>query len=175
MIASEVRDRVRALLTLCGAVAAVAVSNPARAATPEPMMVVNPQTVKFETIPDMPSCATGAIVRGNPRSGPAWVLLKLASGCRVPWHWHTANEDMVVISGKGTIDMTDGKPLPFVPGAFASLPSHHTHRASCVKTCLLFSIADAAFDIHYVDASGNEISAKQALKEAARTKGVKKK
>jgi len=130
---------------------------------------------KFEAIPDMPSCATGAMVRGNPRYGPAWVLLKLASGCRVPWHWHTANEDMVVISGKGTIDMTDGQPLPFVPGAFASLPSHHTHRASCVKACLLFSIADAAFDIHYVDTSGNEISAKQALKEAARTKGVKKK
>jgi quercetin dioxygenase-like cupin family protein len=173
--ASEVVDRIGMLLILCGIVSLVGISNPARAVDPEPMMVVNPQTVKFEPIPDMPSCATGAIVRGNPRSGPAWVLLKLASGCRVPWHWHTANEDMVIISGKGTIDMTDGKPLQFVPGAFASLPSRHTHRASCVKACLLFSIADAAFDIHYVDASGNEIPAKQALKAAPTTKGVKKK
>ncbi len=176
-VGSEAEQRIRGLLIVCAVCAAVGIAGRGRAADPqpEPMLVVNPQTAKFEAIPDMPSCATGAIVRGSPRSGPAWVLLKLASGCRVPWHWHTANEDMVVISGKGTIDMTDGKPLQFVPGAFASLPSRHTHRASCTKACLLFSIADAAFDIHYVDASGKEIPLKQALKEATGTRSVKKK
>lgn len=176
-VALEAGDRIGVLLVLFGVAVAVGVAHPARSEDPEPqqMEVVSPQAAKFEAIPDMPSCATGAIVRGNPRSGPAWVYLKLASGCRVPWHWHTANEDLVVISGKGTIEMTGGKPLQFVPGAFAALPSGHTHRASCTRTCLLFSIADAAFDIHYVDASGNEIPAKQALKEVTRATGVKKK
>ena len=87
---------------------------------------------------------------------PAWVLLKLASGCRVPWHWHTANETLLVISGRGTVAMKDGPPLKFAPGAYASLPSHHVHQASCSRACLLFNTADAAFDIHYVDASGEE-------------------
>jgi len=102
------------------------------------------------------------------------VLLKLASGCRVPWHWHTANETLVVISGRGTVAMKDGPPLPFVPGAYASLPSHHAHQASCSRACLLFNGADAAFDVHYVDASGEEISLDKALKLPARGKGKKK-
>src|SRR5437868_15126074 len=115
----------------------------ALAANDHRMVITNPQTLEYINVPDMPTCATAAILRGNPRSGPAWVLLKLASGCQVPWHWHTANEDMLVINGQGTIDMQDGPPLQFVPGAYAALPSHHTHHATCTRACLLFSIADA--------------------------------
>ena len=149
----------RALLILFGAAAAMAASAPMHAKDVGEMDVVNPQTLKYTPIPSMPSCASGAILRGNPRTGPAWVYLKLASGCRVPWHWHTANEDMLVISGQGRIEMKDGPPLQFAPGAFAALPKHHVHRASCSRTCILFSIADAAFDINYVDDSGRAISA----------------
>lgn len=134
------------------------------------MKALNPQNLKFEPIPNMPICATAAIVRGDPRWGPAWVYLKLASGCRVPLHWHSANEDLIVISGKGSITMTHGPTLPFVPGAYASLPAKHTHQASCTRTCLLFSIADAAFDIHYVDENGEEITAEEALKRPVSTK-----
>lgn len=164
----------RVQLLLIAAAAALGGSAPVQAADTGTMMAVSPQTLKFTTIPDMPSCASAAILRGNPRSGPAWVFLKLASGCRVPWHWHTANEDLVVISGQGSFEMKDGKPLQFTPGAYASLPSHHVHRASCSRNCLLFSIADGAFDIHYVDAGGNEIPANQALKPSAKTKAKKK-
>ena len=139
------------------------------------MIVLNPQTLKFTPIPDMPDCASAAILRGDPRSGPAWVLLRLASGCRVPWHWHKANETLVVISGRGTLAMKDGPPLQFVPGAYASLPSRHMHRANCSRTCLLFNGADAAFDIHYVDASGEEISLEKALRLSAKGKGKSKK
>ena len=164
------RKRIRGLLAVCMLAAAVAQASATHAKDNGQMAAVSPQTLKYEPIPSMPSCASGAIVRGNPRSGPAWVMLKLASGCRVPWHWHTANEDLVVISGRGTIEMKDGPPLQFAPGAYASLPNHHQHRASCARTCVLFSIADAAFDIHYVDASGEEISADKALKPSAPVK-----
>ena len=40
------------------------------------------------------------------------------------------------------------------------------HQATCFRACLLFNTADAAFDVHYVDASGEEISADDALKPA---------
>jgi quercetin dioxygenase-like cupin family protein len=143
---------------------AVAAAIPAHAKDAGEPIAVAPQNLKFTPIPDMPRCATAAILRGDPRSGPAWVLLKLASGCRVPWHWHTASEQLVVIGGRGTVAMKDGPPLAFVPGAYASLPSHHVHRARCDRACLLFNSADGAFDIHYVDARGEEISAERALK-----------
>ena len=160
--------RMRALLILLAVVAIVGESTPPHAedtkAQPQQMVTLNPYSLKFTPVPDMPSCATAAILRGNPRSEPAWVLLKLASGCRVPWHWHTANETLVVISGQGRVEMKDGPPLDFVPGAYASLPSRHAHQAICSRECLLFNGADAAFDVHYVDANGEEIPLEKALK-----------
>ena len=167
-------NRMCALLIMFGVVAAVGEPVPTHAEDTEQMITLNPDTLKFTPIPDMPACASAAILRGNPRSGPAWVLLKLASGCRVPWHWHTANETLVVISGRGTVAMKDGPPLQFAPGAYASLPSHHMHQATCSRACLLFNAADAAFDIHYVDASGEEISPDKALRPSARATGKKK-
>jgi hypothetical protein len=156
------------------AVAVVGASVATHAADTEQMVTLSPQTLKYTPIPDMPGCASAAIVRGDPRSGPAWVLLKLASGCRVPWHWHTANESLVVIRGRGTLEMKDGQPLRFAPGAYASLPSHHMHQATCARECLLFNGADAAFDIHYVDANGDEISLDKASRSSATTKTKKK-
>jgi quercetin dioxygenase-like cupin family protein len=167
-------NRIRVLLIILGAAVAVGESAPIHATDTAEMITLNPQQLKFTPIPDLPACASAAILRGNPRSGPAWVLLKLASGCRVPWHWHTANETLLVISGRGTVAMKDGPPLQFAPGAYASLPSHHAHQASCSRTCLLFNGADAAFDIHYVDARGEEIPADKALKPSTRAKGKKK-
>ena len=167
------RIRTWAVVFLCGA-SLVARSAPSRAEDTDVPKAVNPQTWKFLPIPDMPSCASAAIVRGNPRNGPAWVLLKLASGCRVPWHWHTANETLMVISGRGTLAMKDGPPLAIAPGAYASLPSRHVHQASCTHACLFFNTADAAFDIHYVDADGKEIAPADAFKRAARGKATKR-
>jgi quercetin dioxygenase-like cupin family protein len=161
-------NRVRAPLFLLAAVVAVGGPIPARAdeaeTVPQPMVTLNPYSLEFTPIPDMPGCATAAILRGNPRSEPAWVLLKLGSGCRVPWHWHTANETLVVISGRGRLEMKDGPPLDFVPGAYASLPSRHAHQAICSRECLLFNGADAPFDVNYVDEDGEEISLEEALK-----------
>jgi len=124
----------------------------------------DPTVAKFATVPGMPSCATVAPVRGDPRSGPFVVIVKLAAGCRVPWHWHTANEEILVSSGSGVLSMKDHhKPLQFRPGAYASLPAHHVHQARCSTTCAFFSISDGAFDIHYVDDAGKEISEEEAF------------
>jgi len=162
------------LLIVLVAVAAAARPAPTRAKDAADMVASTPRTMKFTAIPDMPACASAAILRGDPRSGPAWVLLKLASGCRVPWHWHTANETLLVVSGSGTLAMKDGPPLQFTPGAYASLPSHHVHRATCSRSCLLFNGADAAFDIHYVDATGEEVPADKALRPPVTTPRKKK-
>ncbi len=65
--------------------------------------------------------------------------------------------------------------MKFVPGAYASLPSHHMHEASCERECLLFSISDGAYDIHYVSADGEEITAEQAMQQMTRTRTKKTK
>jgi hypothetical protein len=155
--------RLHALVCSLAIAAALATATPGEAKDAEKMVALSPQTLRWGAVPGLPRCASAAILRGDPRTGPAWVLLRLASGCRVPWHWHTANESLVVIGGRGTLAMKDGPPLRFAPGAYASLPSHHAHQASCTRSCLLFNGADGAFDIHYVDAKGSEISEREAL------------
>lgn len=157
--------------------AVVAVAATSRAEDEENLhsVGVNPQTLKYATIPNMPTCVTAAILRGDPRWGASYALLKFTSGCRVPLHWHTPSEDLVVISGQGTLTMKDGgPPLKFVPGAYASLPTHHMHELNCTRACLIFAASDGAYDIHYVDAKGDEISLEKAMK-AVGAKPAKKK
>jgi quercetin dioxygenase-like cupin family protein len=109
-----------------------------------------------------------AVLKGDPEKGPAVLLAKGTAGCRIPWHWHTAGEQIMVISGTGTTEMKDGKPFRMQTGSYASLPSHHVHQATCASACTMFVASDAAFDIHYVDAAGNEIPPEQALKAGAK-------
>ena len=137
----------------------------AQAADEREVITVNARKAKFISVPGLPSCATVGLLRGDPRKEASVVLVKLAGSCRVPWHWHTANEEILVVTGAGTLEMKEGKPLEFQPGSYASLPSHHVHQARCFTTCVFASMADGAFDVHYVDDTGKEIPEEEALKK----------
>lgn len=140
----------------------------------EQMLMVDPQTLKFASIPGAPACVTAAPVRGDPAKGPSVLLVKLASGCRVPWHWHTANEELMFVSGAGTLEMKDAKPIRLRAGSYALLPGRQIHQATCSTNCVFFNTADAVFDIHYVDDTGKEIAADEALKKRTPSKAQKK-
>jgi quercetin dioxygenase-like cupin family protein len=134
------------------------------------MTSVDPQTAKYMTPAGMPACAKMSVLNGDPAKGPSLILGKLATGCTVPWHWHTPAETLMVVSGAGKLEMRDGKPIAFKPGEYLSMPSHHVHQAHCSSACVMFISADAAFDIHYVDDKGHEIPAAAALKKAPKKK-----
>jgi quercetin dioxygenase-like cupin family protein len=124
-------------------------------------------TLKFGPLPNIPACITGAGERGDPATGPSTLLLHFAASCRVPWHWHTANETLFIVSGTVRAGMKGAaKPMFLHAGDYAWLPAHNIHEARCVGAtpCTLFLESDAAFDIHYVDASGKEIPMSEALK-----------
>jgi quercetin dioxygenase-like cupin family protein len=123
---------------------------------------------KFMNLPGLPACMTVAVQRGDPAKGPAALLLKFTAGCMVPWHWHTAGEQLVLVSGRGKAEMKDGKPLGMSPGDYVYLPSKSIHQFTAVTAVLMYDLPDAAFDIHYVDKGGNEIPPEQALKPAVK-------
>jgi gentisate 1,2-dioxygenase len=64
--------------------------------------------------------------------------------------------------------MKGEKPVLLTNGDYGYLPSKHIHQAKCTgsKPCAAVFFLDAPFDIHYVDKSGAEILADQALAEA---------
>lgn len=127
--------------------------------------------MKFAPVPGLPTCANAAVQSGDPSKGGSILLSKIATGCTIPWHWHTPTENVMVVSGSGHIDMRDsGKSIKMSAGAFASMPSHHIHQFRCAAgPCLLFISSDAAFDIHYVDAQGAELTPDDALKAVKET------
>ena len=44
-------------------------------------------------------CLQGALENGNPETGPSTFRLKAPPGCRVAAHYHTAEEQLIVIRG----------------------------------------------------------------------------
>jgi quercetin dioxygenase-like cupin family protein len=134
----------------------------------EAMAFAAAKTSKFVTMPGLPACMTIAVQRGDPSKGPSTLLLKFAPGCVVPWHWHTAAEQLMVVSGRCKAEMKDGKPMAMNPGDFAYLPAKNIHQFTAVTAVMMFDLPAAAFDIHYVDAKGNEVPPEQALKPTAK-------
>jgi hypothetical protein len=65
--------------------------------------------------------------------------------------------------------MKDGGSVILRAGGFSQMPSRHVHQFSCAKGCMLYVFSDAAFDMHYVNGEGKEISPDEALKAAGET------
>jgi len=119
---------------------------------------------KFVNFPGLPACMKGSVQSGDPSKGASVILGKGSAGCRIPWHWHTATEQLMMVSGSAKVEMKDGAPIVLRAGDYASMPTKHVHQFTCQATCTLFIASDAAFDIHYVDSNGQEIPPDQALK-----------
>jgi mannose-6-phosphate isomerase-like protein (cupin superfamily) len=139
---------------------------------PAAMTTRNTAEMEFATFPGMPTCATGSVQKGDPAQGATFIAAKAQTGCVFPWHWHTPNEHLMIVSGTAQLEMKGGKTVVLEAGGFAVMPSKHLHQFTCKKTCTLFVYSDAAFDMHYVDAQGNEISPEVALKAVGEVPGA---
>jgi quercetin dioxygenase-like cupin family protein len=139
----------------------------------------NLSELKFENVPNLPTCAQLATEHGDPTKGAFVGAVRLKAGCTIPWHWHSANEQLMIVQGTARMEMRDkegGAPTTSAlkPGGFVNLPSKHTHQLKCTDGCTLFVTSDDKFDIHFVDAQGNDISVEQALAPHNETKAKMK-
>jgi quercetin dioxygenase-like cupin family protein len=133
---------------------------------------------KFAAIPNAPKCFTIAVERGDPTKGASVILARFAPECVAPFHWHTPSETAMMVSGALELQMKDEKAMVAHHGDYVYLPPHHIHRATCqgAAPCLVFLVSDGAFDVHWVDAAGQEIPLETAVKSvtSSGTKGMKK-
>jgi hypothetical protein len=97
------------------------------------------------------ACLRSALETGNPQSGPSTSILRAPSGCVVPWHWHTAQEQLMVVAGEMIAEMIDRPPTLLGPGGFAMMPGRMAHQFTCqgAQACLMFVTFDAAYDIKW--------------------------
>jgi quercetin dioxygenase-like cupin family protein len=128
-----------ALLAVC--VAAAMVAGVALKAQDAGKMVFAPAaTSKFQNMPGIPKCLTILVERGDPTTGPAIMLLKMTAGCKVPWHWHTVGEQVMVVSGVGKAEMKGMDKAAMVhAGDFLYIPAKNIHQLTAVTAMTLFN------------------------------------
>jgi quercetin dioxygenase-like cupin family protein len=117
----------------------------------------------FHTSPVLPDCYTYAVERGDPETGPSVTLSRLAAGCKVPWHVHSANAQVLFVRGSFQLTMR-GQPAQILSqGAYAYVPAEHQHQESCLDGCMYYVIREGPADVRYVDSAGKEVSPEIAL------------
>jgi len=149
-------------------VASGSVSSQAQVPSPETTKAASIHKLAATLRPSGPKglvCSAVGVETGDPAKGPSVVVEKFAPGCTIPWHWHTPNEHVMMVSGIFRFEMKGEKPVRVERGDFVMMPSHHISRTTCVgpDSCVDFLYTDAAFDVHFVDQTGREISLDQAL------------
>ncbi len=141
-------------------------NRPAVSATSSPIqesMITTAQQNTFKSSTVLPDCYTYAVVRGDPENGASVTLSKLAAGCKVPWHTHSANAQVLFVSGRFQLEMKGQAVQVLTQGAYAYVPANHEHQESCLDGCMYYVIREGAADVHYVDRAGAEIAPKVAL------------
>src|SRR3984893_16804169 len=96
-----------------------------------------------------PACLKVARENGDPDKGASTFLLEAPSGCVIPAHYHTAEEQLMVIQGDVLTGMEGMAEATLGPGGFALMPSKAMHWFTCKSknTCLMFVTFDRTYDI----------------------------
>jgi quercetin dioxygenase-like cupin family protein len=140
-------------ISLCTClVAALAVLAPASPAQTAKTGFAKPLSgVKFEG--DDRKCLKSATENGDPETGPSTFILKAPPGCLVPWHYHTAEEQLIVAQGSVLTEMEGMQGREMGPGGFAMMPSKAKHQFSCKSKddCIMFVTFDRKYDIVWVN------------------------
>src|SRR5215831_3833449 len=125
--------------------------------------VTKPEDDKLVVTQGLPECMKVTVMRGDPAHGAYVIYAKASAECEVPTHWHTADGELFWISGTGHFKMKDIGDETVKPGMFVRVPARHLHAERCITACAFYAVGDQAFDIHYVDANGNEIALERAV------------
>ena len=96
-----------------------------------------------------PDCLQFFLENGDLNTGPTTAIMKATPKCVVPPHYHTAEEQLIIVKGYVSTGMQGMKDTVLGPGGFAMMPSKAPHWFTCTakEECLMFVTFDRAYDI----------------------------
>ena len=96
-------------------------------------------------------CLSSALEAGDPTRGPSTFILKAPPGCVVPWHYHTAEEQLIIISGMALAEMLGHPSTRLGAGGFAMMGGRMPHQFTCQgkSPCLMIVVFNRAYDIYW--------------------------
>lgn len=106
------------------------------------------ETLKFEQDEDV-KCLLSSLESGDPSTGPSTFILKAPPGCLIPWHFHTAEEQLIVVRGVVVTEMQGEAATQLRSGGYAMMPGGTPHQFACKGKvpCLMHVIFDRKYDI----------------------------
>ena len=127
-------------------------ADPAKTAAPTAQHLIIPLKDAPFVQDDDVKCLQSALENGDPDTGPSTFLLKAPPGCRVAAHYHTAEEQLIVIQGSVLTGMKGMRSVTLTAGGFAVMPSKAVHSFSCVgaDACLMVVTFNQKYDIVWV-------------------------
>ena len=96
-----------------------------------------------------PDCLQFFLENGEMKTGPSTAIMKAKANCVVPPHYHTAEEQLIIVKGNVSTGMEGMQDTVLGPGGFAMMPSKVPHWFTCTgkEECLMFVTFDRAYDI----------------------------
>lgn len=103
--------------------------------------------------PIFPKGCEVTVLRGDPANGPSDVFLRTPANYRLPRHWHTSPEHMILVSGELHVTYEGQKPAVLRAGSYAYGPAKAKHEARCAKAgpCVLFIAFESPIDAVLVE------------------------
>jgi quercetin dioxygenase-like cupin family protein len=104
---------------------------------------------------DGPDCLQFFLENGDLKSGPTTAIMKATPKCVVPPHYHTAEEQLIIVKGYVSTGMEGMQDTVLGPGGFAMMPSKAPHWFTCTakEECVMFVTFDRAYDIVWLKPS----------------------
>ena len=98
--------------------------------------------------PFLPKGCGIAVLHGDPSKDNVDIFFKVPGKSKVPLHFHTSPERMVLVAGKLQVTYDGQKTAVMTPGTYAFGPAKRTHSAYCESKspCILFIAFESPLD-----------------------------
>lgn len=105
--------------------------------------------------PFLPAGCGIAVLHGDPAVGNFDVFLKVPARSKIPLHWHTSAERMVLVAGELRVTYDGQKQAVLKPGTYAYGPAKRPHEGFCASEapCILFIAFESPLDAVPMDAA----------------------
>ena len=103
--------------------------------------------------PVFPKGCEVTVLRGDPANGRSDVFLRTPANYRLPPHWHTSPEHMILVAGRLYVTYEGQKPAVLRAGSYAYGPAKAKHEARCANAgpCVLFIAFESPIDAVLVE------------------------
>jgi quercetin dioxygenase-like cupin family protein len=119
---------------------------------PGKMVIMNAVETKWQHDAGDPAGSQTIVLREDPRTQSVELLARYPAGHVFPPHWHSANERILLLEGRLSIQ-NENTAEYLDPGGFAYLPATQPQKMACVSRtrCSFYVYWDGKLDFHKVE------------------------